>query len=60
MCTLCIENVLELGVAKSMLGENKEKILNTGLICINGRFVVVTLYQMWLKRIEGGRNERRS
>jgi hypothetical protein len=36
-------------VEESMLGEKKENILDTGVICINGRFIIVTLYQMWLK-----------
>jgi hypothetical protein len=49
MCTLYIENVLEQGNVASMLGEKKENILDTGVFCINGRFVMVTLYQMWLK-----------
>jgi hypothetical protein len=49
MCTLYIENVLEQGAEESMFGQKKEKILDNGFICINGSFVIVTLYQMWLK-----------
>jgi hypothetical protein len=36
-----------------MLGEKKENILYSAVICINGRFVIVTLYRMWFKGSEG-------
>jgi len=54
ICTLYIESILKQGVEESMLGETKENILYSAVICINGRFVIVTLYQMWFKGSEGG------